>query len=517
VTGDCKNGEGTYLYSNAKYWGNWKDGKRDGFGTLTRDDGSSMYKGNWSNDKKNGYGSFYWSNGDRYEGNWVDDNRSGQCTFYWKDGDRFVGQFIDDNMTENGITTRKIIPKLCISGDCYNGYGKFGFTNAVYEGYFKNGKREGKGKTIAWDGGIYEGEYVIGLPNGKGKYTFTDGSVYEGNWVNGERTGKGIFIWGKGKWEGESYEGDFINGFRTGFGKYTKKDGTIQEGKFLNNVFQGVELASSNTKVNSQTSNNSTTTNSPATDRFGNKVSNNSTNVSNSTNSSKSSNTVIGFPCNVKSLNIDDIVSCYSCSGTGQETRQSSSVCPNCESWNSEYKRKVACHVCKDTRKNPNIKTWKETCWRCKGSGRNYEQEKRNRDFGGYAQRIVKGTYNGTYGNIEYKSISIEHRGGFTETEFDYSKWSTGCSCLGSEWSLPNRGELVLIMNDLQSNGVIGDDGQYATNETEIKGDWNNNYIWVIKFGQSILQDTKVLSSNMSINDDYWHGLRSKVICIKRK
>ena len=68
VTGDCKNGEGTYLYSNAKYWGNWKDGKRDGFGTLRMDDGSSMYKGNYSNDKKNGFGSFYWSNGDRYEG-----------------------------------------------------------------------------------------------------------------------------------------------------------------------------------------------------------------------------------------------------------------------------------------------------------------------------------------------------------------------------------------------------------------------------------------------------------------
>ena len=25
-------------------------------------------------------------------------------------------------------------------------------------------------------------------------------------------------------------------------------------------------------------------------------------------------------------------------------------TCPNCKNWNSEYKRKVACHVCKDTR-----------------------------------------------------------------------------------------------------------------------------------------------------------------------
>ncbi|NBW59979.1 MAG: hypothetical protein EBR41_05370, partial [Crocinitomicaceae bacterium] len=303
-----------------------------------------------------------------------------------------------------------------------------------------------------------------------------------------------------------------------GYGKYTKKDGTIQEGKFLNNVFQGVELASSNTQVNTQTSTNSTSTNSPAMDRFYNSTSNNSTNGTNSTNVTNTSNSNRDSPCNVKSVNIDDIESCNSCRATGQVTRQSSSVCPNCENWNSEYRRKVACHVCKDTRKNPNIKTWKETCTECKGNGRDYEQEKRNKDFGGYDQRIIKGIYNGTLGNaFEYKSISIEHREKYygIQTEFDYSKWSTGCSCLGSEWSLPKRGELVLIMNDLQSNGVIGD-GQYATNETEIVGDFKSNHIWVIAFGQSILPATKMLSTDNRSNDNYWQ-LRCKVICIKRK
>jgi hypothetical protein len=254
VTGDCINGEGTYLYSNAKYWGKWKDGKAEGTGVLYFNDGSTMYQGNFSNDKKNGFGIQAWSDGNRYEGNWIDDNRTGQGTFYWKDGDKYVGQFLNGQTTENGVTTRKAIPKLCISGDCYNGYGKFGFTNAVYEGYFKNGKREGKGKTIAWDGGIYEGDYVDGLPNGKGKYTFSDGSVYDGDWVDGNKTGKGKYVWGKGKWEGEYYEGDWVDFSRTGYGKYTKKDGTIQEGRFLNNVFQGSEVASSNTKVNSQSS-----------------------------------------------------------------------------------------------------------------------------------------------------------------------------------------------------------------------------------------------------------------------
>ena len=275
------------------------------------------------------------------------------------------------------------------------------------------------------------------------------------------------------------------------------------------------DYATNSTPNNSQTSTNSTTTNSPAADRFSNNVSSNSSNGTSSSIASNTSNSNIDSPCNVKSANIDDIESCNSCRGTGQVTKQSSSVCPNCESWNSEYKSKVACHVCKDTRKNPNIKTWKETCSGCKGSGRDYEQEKRNRDFGGYDQRLVKGTYNGTYGNIEYKSISIEQRrSGGIQTEFDYSKWSTGCSCLGSEWTLPNRGELVLIMKDLQSNGVHGD-GKYATNETTIQG--GDKYIYLVNFGQSVLPETKKLSSDPTINDNYWHGLHCKVICIKRK
>ena len=255
VTGDCINGEGTYLYSNAKYWGNWKDGKAEGTGVLYFNDGSTMYQGNFSNDKKNGFGILYWSDGNRYEGNWIDDNRTGQGTFYWKNGDKYVGQFLNGQTTENGATTIKAIQRGCISGDCNNGYGKYNFENAVYEGYFKNGEKEGRGKMTFWDNAIYEGDCTNGLRNGKGKYTYIDGAVYDGDWVNSERTGKGVFIWGKGKWEGESYEGDLVNGYRTGYGKYTKKDGTIQEGKWLNNVFQGVELASSNTQVNTQEKN----------------------------------------------------------------------------------------------------------------------------------------------------------------------------------------------------------------------------------------------------------------------
>jgi hypothetical protein len=256
VTGDCNNGEGTYKYTIAKYWGNWKNGKREGYGVFEFDDASAIYKGNWSNDKRNGFGSFNWKGGASYEGNWVDDKRTGQGTYYWSDGNRFVGQFIDDNMTKNGVVTYYAIQKSCVSGDCYNGYGKFGYANSVYEGYFKNGKKEGKGKMIFWDGGTYEGDYVNDEMSGKGKFIFPSGGVYDGDWVNGNKTGKGIFIFGKGKGEGDRAEGDFINGYLTGYGKYTFLDGTIQEGKWLNWVFQGSEIIETKGQNNTQISSN---------------------------------------------------------------------------------------------------------------------------------------------------------------------------------------------------------------------------------------------------------------------
>jgi|688.fasta_scaffold282222_2 hypothetical protein len=41
-------------------------------------------------------------------------------------------------------------------------------------------------------------------------------------------------------------------------------------------------------------------------------------------------------------------IKCPFCKGNGKATSYGS--CTNCEDWNSEYKKKVACHVCKDER-----------------------------------------------------------------------------------------------------------------------------------------------------------------------
>jgi antitoxin component YwqK of YwqJK toxin-antitoxin module len=56
----------------------------------------------------------------------------------------------------------------------------------IYEGGYKNGQREGKGKLINKDGTIsYEGDFHDGLPNGSGK-SFKNGSIlHEGRFIDG--------------------------------------------------------------------------------------------------------------------------------------------------------------------------------------------------------------------------------------------------------------------------------------------------------------------------------------------
>ena len=41
------------------------------------------------------------------------------------------------------------------------------------------------------NGGIYEGEWKNGMRDGKGKYVWPDRSYYEGDWVEDKACGKG--------------------------------------------------------------------------------------------------------------------------------------------------------------------------------------------------------------------------------------------------------------------------------------------------------------------------------------
>jgi len=257
----------TIEYSDGVFWGQVVGDKREGQGTFYYYEGH-LYEGNYSNDLKNGFGTFYFSNGDRYEGNWVNDKRNGQGTYFFNNGDRFVGTFADGKKTENGTYSYSVDKKGCVSGDCTNGFGKKIFTNAVYEGNFKNGKENGQGKMIWPNKTYYEGSWQDGQKHGKGKQFWYYGDSYDGDWVNGKRTGNGIYVWGRGKSEGNKYEGAFYEDKRTGWGKYSNaKTGEIKEGNWESDSFKGTEIqrmrdlpsSNNNSAVTQNSSSNSST------------------------------------------------------------------------------------------------------------------------------------------------------------------------------------------------------------------------------------------------------------------
>ena len=90
----------------------------------------------------------------------------------------------------------------------------------LFEGIFKNGMKNGKGKE--YDGNlkdiIFEGEYKDNKRNGKGKEYFLNEKLkYEGEYENGKRNGKGIEYNSEGE---VIFEGEYLNGKRwNGIGK----------------------------------------------------------------------------------------------------------------------------------------------------------------------------------------------------------------------------------------------------------------------------------------------------------
>ena len=73
------------------------------------------------------------------------------------------------------------------------GYKSFS-SGSIYQGYFRNGKRNGEG-TYKWpNGDEYKGEWSNGKRNGEGTLTWSNGDYYVGEWFNDKRSGLGTFI-----------------------------------------------------------------------------------------------------------------------------------------------------------------------------------------------------------------------------------------------------------------------------------------------------------------------------------
>ena len=172
------------------YEGEWKNGKRDGIGLLTKKD-IATFMGEFVEDKVNGFGKFIVENECDYIGYWKDSKVNGYGIYNNKGIRSYKGNWKNDE--QNGFGIEKL-PKIEYTGEFVNGnkegYGIMNIKNAKYEGQISNGNI-----------------------NGIGTFTFDDKRKYQGEFVNNKIEGYGVFTWPDGKFFVGSFKNDFIEGF----------------------------------------------------------------------------------------------------------------------------------------------------------------------------------------------------------------------------------------------------------------------------------------------------------------
>ena len=267
------------------------------------------YEGEYLNGKRNGQGKEYYLYGDlKFEGEYRNGNRwngkgydpsnnvlyelkngTGTIKEYYGDGKlKFEGEYLNGEKNGKGKEYLYYYGPLefdykpnysdgpSYSNDRYGYYGFFHiYTFNSFEGEYKNGKRNGKGKEFysnkkikfegeyldgkRWKGKGYdpEGNLEFGMENGKGyiKEYFSDGKIkYEGKYVNGVKHGffeeynieyREMEFWQCETVENREFyylefEGQYINGERNGKGKVNNIQNKLEfEGEYLNGKRNG--------------------------------------------------------------------------------------------------------------------------------------------------------------------------------------------------------------------------------------------------------------------------------------
>lgn len=228
------------------YSGEWKNGKRNGTGTMkwsgagaenastTGIAGKLSQMGLWNYDRRGSVSAAVVA----YSGSWKDDIPFKNGSFSWNNNDYYRGSF--NNMQRHGYGIYHYVHGTEYRGNWRNnkahGKGLIAWKNGdKYSGEWKNDRREGSG-TYIWHGGIrYKGSWHNDMMHGNGIINWTNGNRYIGQWNNNQREGKGIYLWKSG----DKYEGTFVNDKRNGYGVYVWADGREYKGQWKNGLMDG--------------------------------------------------------------------------------------------------------------------------------------------------------------------------------------------------------------------------------------------------------------------------------------
>lgn len=106
---NAMNGNGYMIWynKNEKFMGQWKNNLQDGLGIHIWYDNNNenkffrnRYIGEWKDGKRHGYGKFFYNNGCVYEGFWKNNKKDGFGIYYYFDKTKYVGNFKNDIMID---------------------------------------------------------------------------------------------------------------------------------------------------------------------------------------------------------------------------------------------------------------------------------------------------------------------------------------------------------------------------------------------------------------------------------
>ena len=216
-----RDGKCTIIYDNKdKFVGYFKDGKKDGYGKYIYQEGHKTYKGGFKNDLFEGEGEITSDIGYYFKGQFLGGLRHGDKCIEKKEGIReYKGSFRRDKMNGKGVYY------------WYSGENK----GDIYDGEFKDDIIEGKGVYNYNYGTQYIGDFLRGVKHGKGKEIYIDGSYFEGEFKEGKRDGEGTFV----DAEGNQFIGIYREGKENGKGKIIYYNEETLEGMWYNGLKQG--------------------------------------------------------------------------------------------------------------------------------------------------------------------------------------------------------------------------------------------------------------------------------------
>jgi len=186
---------------------------------------------------------WFYENGDIYFGDLRAGRRHGRGQFVDRSSKLiYRGDFNKDAVDGEGSLASIGNSDFLYDGHFKNhkkeGYGRLIRGKERYAGTFKRDKYEGNGVLVDKDQNVYEGEFRAGLKAGMGKLQMANGDMYTGEFSLGLYHGKGQIICKNG----EIYSGDFAGGKMNGYGYSQLASGDVYEGEFSEGKYNGKGL-----------------------------------------------------------------------------------------------------------------------------------------------------------------------------------------------------------------------------------------------------------------------------------